>query len=188
MKKQTSFQRTIGLIVIGIGLIALGVAAMTLITLRQAQSERTDSASVIPVAANYPAPELSLNDLDGNPRSLADYRGQVALVNLWATWCPPCVKELPTLNDFYRDYAANGFILVGVNDGEELPVVKDYVTRTGLTFPIWLDPSFLTESAFGTMNLPSSYVIDRQGQVRLQWIGAISRAMLEKYVVPIIEE
>jgi thiol-disulfide isomerase/thioredoxin len=188
MKKQTAFQRTLGLIVIGIGLIALGVAVMTLITLRQAQSERADLTSVIPAAANYPAPELSLNDLDGNPRSLADYRGQVVLVNLWATWCPPCVEELPTLNDFYRDYAANGFLLVGVNDGEELPVVKDYVTRAGLTFPIWLDPSFLTESAFGTMNLPSSYVIDRQGQVRLQWIGAISRAMLEEYVVPIIEE
>lgn len=188
MKKQTPFQRTLGLIVIGVGLIALGVAAMTLITLRQAQAERADSASVIPAEADYPAPDLSLNDLDGNPHSLADYRGQVILVNLWATWCPPCVEELPTLNDFYRDYAAKGFLLVGINDGEELSVVKDYVTRTGLTFPIWLDPTYLTESAFGTMNLPSSYVIDRQGQVRLQWIGAISRAMLEKYVVPIIEE
>ena len=188
MKKQTPFQRTLGLIVIGIGLIALGVAAMALLTMRQAQAERADSSSVVPAAANYSAPELALNDLDGNPHSLADYRGQVILVNLWATWCPPCVEELPTLNDFYRDYAANGFVLVGVNDGEELSVVKDYVTRTGLTFPIWDDPTYLTESAFGTMNLPSSYVIDRQGQVRLQWIGAISRAMLEEYVVPIIEE
>lgn len=188
MKNQTPFQRTLAFIVIGIGLIALGVAAMTLLTLRQAQAERAESSSVVPAAADYPAPALTLNDLDGNPRSLADYRGQVVLVNLWATWCPPCVDELPTLNDFYRDYAGDGFLLVGVNDGEELSVVKDYVTRTGLDFPIWTDPTYLSESAFGTMNLPSSYVIDRQGRVRLQWIGAINRAMLEKYVVPIIEE
>ncbi len=188
MKNQTTFQRTLAFIVIGIGLIALGVAAMTLLTLRQAQAERAEPASVIPAAADYSAPSLTLNDLDGNPRSLSDYRGQVMLVNLWAAWCPPCVEELPTLDAFYSDYAANGFLLVGINDGEELSVVKNYVTRTGLTFPIWLDPSYLSESAFGTMNLPSSYVIDRQGQVRLQWVGAISRAMLEKYVVPIIEE
>ena len=67
-------------------------------------------------------------------------------------------------------------------------MVKEYVTQTGLDFPIWTDPSYLSEQAFNTMNLPSSFVIDRQGQVRLQWVGAISRAMLEKYVVPIIEE
>jgi cytochrome c biogenesis protein CcmG, thiol:disulfide interchange protein DsbE len=188
MKNQTAFQRTLAFIVIGIGLIAFGVAAMTLLTLRQAQAERDEPSSVVPAAADYPAPTLTLNDLDGNPRSLADYRGQVMLVNLWATWCPPCVEELPTLNVFYSDYVKDGFIIIGIDDGEELSVVKDYVTRTGLTFPIWLDPSYLSESAFGTMNLPSSYVIDRQGQVRLQWVGAISRAMLEKYVVPIIEE
>lgn len=188
MKTQTTFQRTLAFLVIGVGLIALGVSAMTLITLRQTQAERSQAASVIPVAADYPAPSLTLNDLDGNPHSLAEYRGQVVLVNLWATWCPPCVEELPTLNGFYRDYARHGFVLIGINDGEELSVVKDYVARTRLTFPVWTDPSYLSESAFGTMNLPSSYVIDRQGQVRLQWIGAISRAMLEKYVVPIIEE
>lgn len=188
MKKQTTFQRTLAFIVIGIGLIALGVAAMTLLTLRQAQAERGVESSVIPIQADYPAPALTLNDLDGNPRSLSDYLGQVVLVNMWATWCPPCVAELPTLNAFYRDYAQAGFAIIGIDDGEELGVVKDYVAQTGLVFPIWTDPSYLSERAFNTMNLPSSFVIDRQGQVRLQWVGAISRAMLEKYVVPIIEE
>lgn len=188
MKKQTTFQRTLAFLVIGMGLIAVGVAAMTLLTLRQAQAERAVETSVIPAKADYPAPDLTLNDLDGNPHSLADYRGQVTLVNMWATWCPPCVSELPTLNSFYKDYAAGGFVIIGIDDGEELGVVKDYVARTGLTFPIWTDPTYLSESAFNTMNLPSSFLIDRQGQVRLQWVGAISRAMLEKYVVPIIEE
>jgi peroxiredoxin len=164
------------------------VAAITLITLRQSQAERNGESSVIPAEVDYPAPSLTLNDLDGNVRSLSDYRGQVVLVNMWATWCPPCVAELPTLNSFYNDYADKGFLILGINDGEESAVVQNYVARTGLSFPVWTDPSYLAESMFGAMNLPSSFVIDRQGQVRLQWIGAISRAMLEKYVVPIINE
>lgn len=188
MKNQTTFQRTLAFIVIGIGLIAVGVAAMTLLTLRQSQAERAVETSVIPIKTDYAAPELTLKDMDGNSRSLSEYRGQVVLVNMWATWCPPCVAELPTLNSFYGDYADGGFVIIGIDDGESLGVVKDYVTQIGLNYPIWVDPSYLSESAFGTMNLPSSFVIDRQGQIRLQWVGAISRAMLDKYVVPIIEE
>lgn len=188
MKEKSSFNRTLGLIVVGMGLIALGVAAIALLTLHQAQAEGGASSSVIPARVNYPAPDLTLNDLDGNPRSLSDHLGQVALVNMWATWCPPCVAELPTLNAFHADHAEDGFVIIGINDGEEPQVVKDYAARNGLIFPIWTDPAYLSESAFNTMNLPSSFVIDRNGQVRLQWVGAISREMLEKYVVPIIEE
>ncbi len=103
---------------------------MTLLTLRQAQAERGVTAPrSSPAEANYPAPDLTLNDLDGNPRSLSDYLGQVVLVNMWATWCPPCVAELPTLNAFYSDYAEDGFVIIGIDDGEELEVVKDYVAQ-----------------------------------------------------------
>jgi thiol-disulfide isomerase/thioredoxin len=191
LKKQTPVQSAFAFIVIGIGLITVGVAAMALLTLRHSlwsQTESTVESSVVPVNADYAAPDLTLNDLDGKPRSLSDYVGKVVLVNMWATWCPPCVSELPTLNSFYKDYAMEGFVMIGIDDGEELSVVKDYVTQKGLIFPIWLDPTYLSESAFNTQNLPSSFLIDRQGQVRLQWVGAISRAMLEKYVLPIIEE
>jgi cytochrome c biogenesis protein CcmG/thiol:disulfide interchange protein DsbE len=187
MKKQTSFQRTIAFIVIGVGLIAVGVAGMSLLTLPQAQAGRAVESSVVPARVDYAAPALELHDLDGNPRALSDYLGQVVLVNMWATWCPPCIAELPTLESFYHDYADGGFVIIGIDDGEELGTVKEYAL-SGLTFPIWADPTYLSEGAFMTINLPSSFVIDRQGRVRLQWVGAISRAMLEKYVVPIIEE
>ena len=187
-RSRSPFQNTIALITIGLGLIAVGVAAMALITMKQQQAVRANPSTVVPVGADYPAPELNLTDLDGNPRSLADLRGQVVLVNLWATWCPPCVEELPTLNSFYGDYSDQGFVIIGIDDGEDLATVKEFLTRIPLDFPIWMDPDYLTESAFATMNLPSSYVIDRNGQVRLQWVGAITRKMLDEYVVPIIEE
>ena len=171
--------------VIGIGLIAVGVAAMTLITLRKSQG--VGQVSTVPVKVDYPAPSLSLTDLGGASRSLADYRGQVVLVNMWATWCPPCREEMPTLEAFYQKYSGQGFVIIGLNDGDAAIDVRDFVDQYGLTFPIWLDPTYLSEATFNTMNLPSSFVIDRQGQVRLQWVGMIDRAILEKYVVPIIE-
>jgi peroxiredoxin len=186
MPNQSSFQRVIAFLVIGIGLISVGVATMTMIALRQSQA--TSQLTARPVEVNYPAPELTLNDLDGNAHSLSDYRGQVALVNMWATWCPPCREEMPTLQAFYEDYSNAGFAIIGLNDGDPLLDVRDFVNNYGLTFPVWLDPTYSSETVFGTINLPSSFLIDRQGRVRLQWVGAITREALEKYVVPIIEE
>ena len=188
MQKQTSFQRILACIVIGIGLIAVGVAAMALLTMRQSQAERTTTTSVVPAKTDYAAPALTLNDLEGNPHSLDDYLGQVVLVNLWATWCPPCLEEMPVFESFYRDHSAGGFLIIAINDGDPLSEAQEFVENYGLTFPVWSDPQYLSEQTFETMNLPSSYVIDRQGRVRLRWVGAISRAMLDQYVVPIIEE
>ncbi|MEW5940094.1 MAG: redoxin domain-containing protein [Chloroflexota bacterium] len=191
MPNPSSFQRIIAFLTLGVGLIAVGVASMTLITLRQSQladQSATNEFSTTPAKVDYPAPALVLTDLDGNPVALTDYLGQTLLVNMWATWCPPCREEMPTLQAFYNDYSAQGFVLIGLNDGETEAQVREFVDRYGLAFPIWLDPEYASETAFKTMNLPSSFVIDRSGQVRLQWVGAISRPMLDEYVAPIIEE
>lgn len=187
MSGSSPFQRIIGMLLIGFGLIAVGVASMTMITLRRSQGLGQET-SAAPVKVDYPAPSLSLTDLEGVTRSLSDYQGQVVLVNMWATWCPPCREEMPTLESFYQDYRDQGFVIIGLNDGDAAVDVRDFVTSYGLTFPIWLDPTYLSESTFNTMNLPSSFVIDRHGQMRLQWVGKIDRAKLEQYVVPIIEE
>ena len=186
MPNQSTFQRVIALLVIGVGLIVIGVAAMTLITLRQNQPP--SSGSAVPIKVNYAAPVVSLNDVNGKPVSLTNYQGKVVLVNMWATWCPPCREEMPTLKDFYDDHAGDGFVIIGLNDGDPASDVRDFVTQYGLTFPVWLDPNYTSETIFGTTNLPSSFLVDRQGTIRLQWVGAISRAMLDKYVLPIINE
>jgi thiol-disulfide isomerase/thioredoxin len=186
MPNQSSFQRVIAFMVVGIGLITVGVAAMTLITLHQSQA--TSNIIAVPVAVDYPAPALTLSDTEGTSHSLKDYLGQVVLVNMWATWCPPCREEMPTLEAFHEEHSDDGFVIIGLNDGDGLLDVRDFVAEYGLLFPVWLDPGYTSETIFGTTNLPSSYVIDRQGQVRLQWVGAITRDMLDKYVLPIILE
>jgi thiol-disulfide isomerase/thioredoxin len=135
----------------------------------------------------FPAPALSLNDAQGVKRSLADYQGQVVLVNLWATWCPPCKEEMPTLQAFYDKYREDGFVIIAINDGDPTPDVLQFVEDYQLTFPVWLDPTYIaTEEAFHTLNLPASFVIDRDGTIQLTWVGGISYSALEEYVAPLI--
>jgi peroxiredoxin len=96
---------------------------------------------------------------------------------------------MPTLQTYYEEHRSNGFSVVAINDGDPSADVLQFVEDYALTFPVWLDPKYVaTEQAFRSLNLPSSYVIDRAGVVRLQWVGEISYAMLEKYVTPIITE
>jgi peroxiredoxin len=141
------------------------------------------------VEANYPAPDLTLTDIEGRTSSLTDLRGQIVLVNLWATWCQPCKAEMPALESFYHKYRDNGFTIVAINDGDPTSDVLQFVKDYGLTFPIWLDPTYIaTEQAFKTLNLPSSFVINRNGTIVLRWVGGINKKNLEQYVAPVILE
>ena len=147
------------------------------------------SPSTIPAKVNFPTPVLTLTDTQGTSHSLTDYHGQVVLVNLWATWCPPCKAEMPTLQAFYDKYREKGFVVIAINDGDPNADVLQFVKDYELSFPVWLDPTYTaTEKAFNTMNLPTSFLIDRSGTIQLTWVGAISTEMLEKYVTPFIME
>ena len=93
------------------------------------------------------------------------------------------------METFYRKHAADGFMIVAVNDGDPTPDVVKFVADYGLTFPVWLDPTYIaTEKAFKTMNLPSSFVINREGRIVLSWVGGVNLQTLEQYVTPIIED
>jgi thiol-disulfide isomerase/thioredoxin len=145
------------------------------------------SLSAVPGTANFPAPELALTDLDGNPAALGDYLGQVVLVNNWASWCPPCQAEMPDLQTYYTEHADDGFVVVAIDAGEPAETVSAFVEQFGLTFPVWLDLRMEALYVFQNPDLPSSYVIDREGTVRLHWSGQISLRMLDRYVTPLIE-
>ena len=177
--------------VVGAGLILVGIAAILLLSGNQNTSAlpQGDTLSAIPALVNYPAPELSLQNVaNGKTESLADYRDKVVLVNNWATWCPPCKAEIPTLEAYYKAHAANGFMIVGIEAGEPQADVSKFVQEHEMTYPVWFDLKNAALSAFKNENLPSSYVIDRKGTIRLAWVGEISNAMLEKYVTPLLAE
>jgi cytochrome c biogenesis protein CcmG, thiol:disulfide interchange protein DsbE len=178
-------RRTSPFILLGLGIVLIATSAYFI--WRKA-TPPTDF-STVPVKVNFPAPDLTLRDTRGVSRSLADYRGQVILVNLWATWCPPCKEEMPTLQAYYDAHRDNGFVILAINDGDPAPEVLQFVEEYDLTFPVWLDPTYIaTEQAFHTLNLPTSFVIDRDGTIQLTWVGGISSKMLDRHVTPLIVE
>jgi peroxiredoxin len=170
-----------GIFLIGAGLIPLLV---------NAQQKALDSAAPVfpPATINIETPQLALTDLQGNPVSLGDYRGQVILVNNWATWCPPCKIEMPELQSYYIAHKTEGFVVLAIESGEPADQVASFVKEYGITFPVWLDPQGKALEVFQNWDLPSSYVIDRKGIVRFTWTGAINQPTLEQYVTPLLEE
>ncbi len=194
MKKQSKYRRKIiktqkQSFVIGVFLILIGIALFVVLRGTDgATATPVADLSVVPVAVNYPAPQLVLENVNGETESLADFSGQVLLLNNWATWCPPCKAEMPTLKKFHDAHTAEGFTIIAVEAGDGKDEVLQFTNSLGLTFPIWLDPDGAALNAFKNGNLPNSYVIDRSGTVRYAWTGEISLAMLEKYVTPLIAE
>jgi len=180
--------KPVPLLFLGLGIVL--IASSILLFKRDAtiQTPQAD-LSAVPVQADFSAPDVTLTDTRGESHSLGDYRGQVVLVNLWATWCPPCKAEMPTLQAYYDKYKKDGFTIIAINDGDPTADVLQFEKDYQLSFPIWLDPEYYaTEKAFKTLNLPSSFLIDRAGTVRLMWVGAISRDTLDEYITPIIME
>ncbi len=157
--------------------------------------ERIDSQAamgeyppVLPMETDMPVPDLALLDMEGKPVSLSDHYGKVVLVNIWAIWCPPCRAELPTLQEYYEDHRRQNFVVIGIDAGDEVEDILYHVKLFKLTFPNWQDPGKEATRAFEAFYLPSSYVIDRTGRVRLTWTGAANRDMLEQYVTPFLEK
>lgn len=177
--------RLIPLLLLALGFMLIAASATIILGKNLPEAD----LSAVPVQVNFPAPELTLSDTSGRSSALTDYKGQVVLVNLWATWCPPCKEEMPALESYYRKHKNDGFVIIAINDGDPTGDVLQFVSDYGLTFPVWLDPTYIaTEQAFKTLNLPTSFVIDRAGTIVLSWVGGINKKSLEEYVTPIINE
>ena len=175
--------------ILGVGLVLIGLATLLVLTGgKDTATSQPISRSVTPMEVNYPAPELALQNVNGAAESLIDYRDKVVLVNNWATWCPPCKAEIPTLEAYYKAHTTDGFVIIGVEAGEPQNDVLKFVQDNGMTYPVWIDLNGAALDAFNNENLPSSYVIDRKGTVRLAWVGEISSEMLEKYITPLLME
>ncbi len=135
-------------------------------------------------------PTLSCKSLDGNTTRLSQLRGQPVLVNLWATWCPPCRAEMQTLETVYNDYKGQGFTVLAVNmtsqDNPEL--VMPFVKERGLTYPILLDEKGEVARAYQMKSLPSSFFIDRDGTINEVVIGGpMAEALLRTRIDEILK-
>jgi peroxiredoxin len=118
------------------------------------------------------APEFRLSNSNGQMINLSDFRGKVVMVHFWATWCPPCVEEIPTLAYLTQQLAGSDFAMlpVSVDDGGAR-AVNSFLQQKGLSLPVLLDPDRATAGRYGTFKFPETYILDREGIVRYKLIG-----------------
>ena len=118
------------------------------------------------------APGFRLPSLRGEEVELASYRGQVVVLNFWATWCPPCVAEMPSLERLHRALGPEGLAVVTVSTDEDEETLREFVTRYGLSLPVLLDPGGrVASSAYRTTGFPETFVLDRAGILLQHTIG-----------------
>lgn len=125
----------------------------------------SEKQTIDPVSAVKPAPDFSLRDTDNKVRKLSDYRGHVVAVNFWATWCPPCRKELPSMQETYKALKKTGFRIIGVNVGENWDTVASFLANLSLTYPIVLDTDSSAMEKWNIIGLPTTFIVDKKGRI-----------------------
>ena len=133
-----------------------------------------EKAGVVELKEGQPAPALTLSTLDGGRTSVADYRGKLVVLNFWATWCPPCTLEMPSLEALWRRYRDRGLVVIGVSVDRGAPraLLEPYVRNLKLTFPILLDPDSKTSDRWRVTALPATFLVRPGGEVAGMATGA----------------
>jgi len=140
--------------------------------------------------AGFAAPAFTLTATDGTSYSLSDLRGQAVLVNLWATWCPPCRAEMPAIEKLYGEYKSQGFIVLAINMTyqDDPAEIAPFTEKYDLTFPILLDETGAAASAYQLRSLPTSLFINREGIISEVVIGGpMSEALLRTRIEQILK-
>lgn len=155
------------------------MVAIGLIGLVWVLTDRTELPSVGEVSR--PTPDVVLATLDGSEINVSQQQGRVVLVNFWGTWCDPCIRETPALQEAYARYRDEGLLIVGVNvtgselkQGNTLEDIQAFADKFGVEYPIALDVEGKASQAFRVLPLPTSFFIDAQGIIRFVRVGEIN--------------
>jgi cytochrome c biogenesis protein CcmG, thiol:disulfide interchange protein DsbE len=140
------------------------------------------------IAVGTPAPDFELKTVEGKTYKLSDLKGKPVMLNFWATWCPPCRAEMPIMEAVYKEYEAQGFVILAINLGESDVAIKSFRDRLGLTFPIVVDKDDKVTRMYDIVPLPTSYFVDKDGIVQGKWTGEVrSVNQLKELLKPIMQ-
>lgn len=126
------------------------------------------------------APEIALLTLQGNRAALSELRGQVVLLNFWATWCGPCRLEMPAIQASYND---GGFAVLAIDFNEPAQRVQDFADDLHLSFPVLLDPGGEVQALYRVRGYPTTFFVDEDGVIQILHIGEMSEETLDAYLV-----
>jgi peroxiredoxin len=142
-----------------------------------------------PEPARETAPSFTLQDLNGKQVSLSDFKGKVVVLDFWATWCPPCVKEIPHFIELYEQYKDQGFAMVGISvDREGAGVVSSFAQKYSINYPVLMTDGRI-EKAYGDItSIPTTFVIDKAGNIRQKYVGYRDKAIFEADIKALLEE
>ncbi len=127
-----------------------------------------------PLTIGDSAPDFTVPAFPSGSLDLSKYRRQVVVLHFWATWCPPCVEETPSLEKFAERVQSQGVVVVGVSVDEDRKALQEFIGKYGITYAIGLDPDRSLAGRFGTLQFPETYILDRHGRVAEKLVGAIN--------------
>jgi len=162
--------------------VALIIAAIVLVLLLPA-----NPSGITPARVGQPLSNFSLTDLHGNQVNLGDYQGKVVLVNVWATWCPPCQAEMPDLQAYYAANREKGFVVLAIDAGDQCSEVLSFANEYGLSFPILLDPQSEVVKRMTIYDYPTSLILDRNGVVKNVHMGLYKPELLNADLAPLLK-
>ena len=138
------------------------------------------------------APNFTLEDMDEYEYDFSEYRGKVVLLNFWASWCPPCRREMPSMERLYRKYQENDFTVVAINQMEDEDKIFAFTgaLETQLTFNILLDTQSTVSQDYDVRGLPTTYLIDKKGRIRYRAVGGreFDHPKVEKIIQSLMQE
>ena len=143
------------------------VAVIVLVVTGVVHADQT----LTPVPGNIPAPDFTLQDIDGNLHRLSEYRGRPVIINFWATWCPPCREEIPSMNRAWHVLREEGIAMLAINVGEDEDTIFVFTADYPADFPLLLDQSGDIIGQWPVKGLPTTYVIAPDGSIAYRAIG-----------------
>ncbi len=133
------------------------------------------------------APSWQLKDLEGKSVKLADFKGKVVVLNFWATWCPPCRREIPDFVALQKQYADKGLVIIGVSlDEGGASVVKPFAKKMGINYPVVMGDQKTIAAYGGVQVVPTTFIIDKTGKLAAQHEGGADRATFEAEIKPLL--
>jgi thiol-disulfide isomerase/thioredoxin len=169
----------------GLGWLVLGSVLLG----DTAASSPEDGSGLAEPVPGAPAPDFTLKTLDGSQLSLSQFRGQPVLINIWASWCPPCRLEMPELVRAYEAHQSEGFIILAIDltFQDAIPDVEAFVDEFNMTFPVLLDETGeVTMGLYRLRGLPTSVFVGRDGRIKRVHIGAMTGEQIEAFVAEIM--